>query len=120
MEPCGRVLGFHTLQGIRKLQGTGWGGFWSGGGGVGLGGGGWGWRGGESVQGQTRALFHMPLNGFLIPFQGFALGRFAQIAAFNVQEQLNLPRPEGVAVHVSAKQFLDQAVELRQDCVAIW
>ena len=41
------------------------------------------------------------------------------MAAFYIQEQLDLPRPEGVAMHVAAKQFLDQAVELRQNGFAI-
>ena len=39
---------------------------------------------------------------------------------FDIQEQLDLPRPEGVAMHIPSKQFLDQAVELRQHCVAVW
>ena len=61
----------------------------------------------------------MTLNGFLVPAQSLALGRLPQITAFDIQEQLDLPRPEGVAVHVSAQQFLDQAVELRQYGIAI-
>src|SRR5579863_4357991 len=69
---------------------------------------------------QPRSFFHLALHGLLITAQHVAFARLPQIAGFNIQEQLDLPRPEGVAVHIAAKQFLDQAVKLRQHCVAIW
>ena len=71
------------------------------------------------LQRQPRPFFHVALHGLLIAPQRVALVGFAQAAAFDIQEQLDLPRPEGVAMHIAAKQFLDEAVELRQDCLAV-
>jgi hypothetical protein len=47
------------------------------------------------------------LNSLLVPAQGFPFGRLAQIATLYVQEQFNFPGPESVAVHITAKQFLN-------------
>jgi hypothetical protein len=47
------------------------------------------------------------LNGLLVPAQGLSLGRLAQVATFDIQEQFNLPGPEGVAMHITAQQFLN-------------
>ena len=74
----------------------------------------------REFQRQARSFFHVALNCLLVPPQGLPFGRLAQVAALDIQVQLNLPRPEGVAMHVAPKQFLDQAVELRQHCVAVW
>src|SRR6185295_17813253 len=68
---------------------------------------------------QARAFFHVTLDGLLIPLEGLPLGRFAQTAPLDVQKNVYLPGPEGVAVDIAAEQFLNQAIELRQNCVAI-
>ena len=53
-------------------------------------------------EGQGSALFHVALHRFLVAAQGIAFVGLAEAAAFDIQEQLYLPRPEGVAVHIAA------------------
>ena len=50
-------------------------------------------------QGGPRAFFHGTLDGFLVTAQGFATDGVAQVAGFNIQENLYLPWLECVTVH---------------------
>src|SRR5437660_1428442 len=62
----------------------------------------------------------MALHRFLITAESLALGRFPEPAAFDIEKQIHLPRPKGIAMHGAAQQFLDQTIELRQHGVAVW
>ena len=53
------------------------------------------------------ALFHGPLNGFLIAADGLALGGIFKTALLDIEKDLNLPGLEGVPVHITAQQILD-------------
>src|ERR1700733_9312300 len=52
----------------------------------------------RELQGQARSFFHVALHRFLIAPQGVAFVDLAQIASFDIEEQLNLPRPESIAL----------------------
>ena len=59
------------------------------------------------------ALLHVALNRFLVSAKGLPFGCLPQVTALDIQEQFDLPWPERVAMHVSSKKLLNQAIELR-------
>jgi hypothetical protein len=64
-------------------------------------------------------LFHGPLDGFLVSTQGFAANGVFQVASFNIQQNLYLPRLEGVTVHRAAQKIVHKLVESAKNGFAI-
>lgn len=66
-------------------------------------------------EGQARAFFHVALHRFLIAAQDLALIAVLELAALDIEEEVDLPRTKRVPVQASTEEFLDEPVELSQN-----
>ncbi|MEP6536756.1 MAG: hypothetical protein ABJF23_15615 [Bryobacteraceae bacterium] len=60
------------------------------------------------------ALFKLPGDGALIPFQSLALRARPHLAALYVEQQVHFPPLETVALQFSPQQFAEKAVKARR------
>jgi len=71
------------------------------------------------LHGSGGSFFHGALDGPLVATENVLFAGILEVAAFDVEEDIYLEGPESVAVHGSAQQFLDQAVEAREHDFAV-
>jgi hypothetical protein len=60
------------------------------------------------------------LNGLLVTAQNATPIGLAQITSFDVQQQIDFPRPKTIAIQIASKQFLNQTVELYQEHLGVY
>ena len=65
----------------------------------------------RQLEGRAGAFFHGALHRLLVSAQGFLLDGLTEVARFDVEEKLYLPRLERVTVHGAAYQILQELVE---------
>jgi len=65
-------------------------------------------------------LLHMAPRRVLVSAQYVPLRSDSEVAALDVQKDVDLPGLEAVATGISVPQFLHQAIELRQYRIAVW
>ena len=53
----------------------------------------------------------MAFHGFLILAEDFQAAAQEQLAGLEIQQEIDFPRFKGIAVHLSAREFADQASE---------
>jgi hypothetical protein len=63
------------------------------------------------LHGRSRAGFQLAFDGFLILAEDIEAAARGQFAGFEIQQEIDFPRFKGIAVHLSAQEFADQASE---------
>ena len=63
------------------------------------------------LHGRSGAGFQLAFHGFLILAEDFQAAAQGQLAGLEIQQEIDFPGFKGIAVHLSAHEFADQASE---------